>query len=150
MLEFVSPPMCEKRKIGYILSTLDDKIVLNKRIDKTLETIGGVIFKHWFIDFEFPNEEGEPYKSSGGGMIYNENLGKEIPQDWRIRSIDEIADFLNGLALQKYPSEGETEVLPAIKIKELRRGVSPSSDKASSNIPKEYIVDDGDVLFSWS
>ncbi|KXS37103.1 MAG: type I restriction enzyme, S subunit, partial [Methanohalophilus sp. T328-1] len=98
-------------------------------------------------DFEFPDERGQPYKSSGGEMVESE-LG-EIPRGWEVKSIDEIADFLNGLALQKYPPEGD-DYLPVIKIRELKQGITDSTDKASPNIDEKYIIDDGDVLFSWS
>ena len=56
-------------------------------MNKTLEAIGQAIFKHWFVDFEFPNEEGKPYKSSGGEMVYNEELGKEIPKGRGVEKI---------------------------------------------------------------
>jgi len=142
------PNILEQTNIAKILSDLDMKIELNQQMNKTLEAIGHAIFKHWFVDFEFPNEKGKPYKSSGEEMIDSE-LGK-IPKDWEIKPIDEIADFLNGLASQRYPPENEDEFLPVIKIRELRQGITDSSDKASVNIPNKYIVEDGDVLFSWS
>ena len=72
-----------------------------------------------------------------------------IPESWNIKSLDEIADFLNGLALQNYPAEND-EYLPVIKITELKSGVTEKSDKASTDIPPEYIIDNGDVIFSWS
>ena len=148
--QFDRPPLGEQRAIATILYALYNKITLNSVMNKTLEAIGQAIFKHWFIDFEFPNEEAGPYKSSRGQMTYNEELGKEIPKDWLVKPIDEVADFLNGLAMQKYPAEDEIEFLPVIKIRELRQGITDSSDKASRDIPKEYVVRDGDVLFSWS
>jgi type I restriction enzyme S subunit len=137
----------EQQAIAYTLSSLDDKIELNRRMNATLEQIAQTIFKQWFIDFEFPDERGQPYKSSGGEMVESE-LG-EIPRGWEVKSIDEIADFLNGLALQKYPPEGD-DYLPVIKIRELKQGITDSTDKASPNIDEKYIIDDGDVLFSWS
>jgi type I restriction enzyme, S subunit len=144
------PNINEQSEIAKILSDLDSKIELNQHMNKTLETIGQALFKHWFIDFEFPNEERKPYKSSGGEMVYSEKLGKEIPKDWEVKPIDEIADFLNGLAMQKYPSQSENEYLPVIKIRELKQGITDSTDKASVDIPRDYLVDDGDILFSWS
>jgi len=140
----------EIEAISRILSDLDSKIELDSQMNKTLEAIGQAIFKHWFIDFQFPNKDGTPYKSSRGEMVHNEELGKEIPRNWMVKPIDGVADFLNGLAMQKYPAENENEFLPVIKIRELREGVTDSSDKASPNIPREYVVVDGDVLFSWS
>ena len=84
------PPLHEQRAIAKILSDLDAKIELNQQMNKTLEEIGKAIFKHWFVDFEFQNEEGKPYKSSGGEMVYNEELGKEIPKGWRVEKITKI------------------------------------------------------------
>ncbi|OLB65224.1 MAG: restriction endonuclease subunit S, partial [Nitrospirae bacterium 13_2_20CM_2_61_4] len=75
-------------------------------------------------------------------------LGK-IPKGWKVTSLDHIANFLNGLALQKFPPEGDGS-LPAIKIAQLRRGSPDGADRVSKNIPIDYIVHDGDVLFSWS
>jgi len=134
--------------IAEILSSLDDKIELNNKINQELENLAQTLFKQWFIDFEFPNENGEPYKSSGGEMVESE-LG-EIPKGWETDSLDGIADFLNGLALQKYPPENEYDYLPVIKIRELRQRDTTNSDKASSNIPEKYVIQNGDVLFSWS
>lgn len=85
------PPLHEQKAISKILLDLDSKIELNQQMNKTLETIGQTIFKHWFMDFEFPNEEGKPYKSSGGEMVYNEELGKDIPKRWEIKKIGEFA-----------------------------------------------------------
>jgi len=134
--------------IAEILSSLDDKIELNNKINQELENLAQTLFKRWFIDFEFPNENGEPYKSSGGEMVESE-LG-EIPKGWGIDSLDNIAEFLNGLALQKFPAESDYEFLPVIKIRELRQKDTSNSDKTSVNLPEKYIIEDGDVLFSWS
>lgn len=95
-LKIPLPPLPEQRAIASILSSLDDKIELNQQMNKTLEAIGQAIFKHWFIDFEFPNEEGKPYKSSGGEMVYNEELGKEIPKGWRVEKILNEFDIVYG------------------------------------------------------
>lgn len=90
------PLLSEQKLISKILSDLDSKIELNQNMNKTLEEIGKAIFKHWFIDFEFPNEEGKPYKSSGGEMVYNEELGKEIPKYWKLEIIDNVVTVKGG------------------------------------------------------
>lgn len=90
------PPLPEQRAIAKILSDLDSKIELNQQMNKTLEEIGKAIFKHWFIDFEFPNEEGKPYKSSGGEMVYNDELGKEIPKGWKVKPVGEVVTVKGG------------------------------------------------------
>lgn len=143
------PPLEEQKAIAHILSTLDDKIEVNNQINKTIENMAQAIFKQWFVDFEFPNKDGEPYKSSGGEMVESE-LGM-IPKGWEVKGLDEIAEFLNGLAMQKFrPTESE-KAYPVLKIKELRQGrTDESSDLCSSNIDEKFIVRDGDIIFSWS
>jgi len=146
--KILTPELPEQRAIAAVLSSLDDKIELLREQNKTLEATAQAIFKEWFVKFNFPNSEGKPYKASGGKMIDSE-LG-EIPEGWRVDSLSNIADFLNGLALQKFPPESLTEYLPVIKIRELSTGVSVQTDRASARLDKKYIVEDGDILFSWS
>lgn len=147
-IKVMVPPISEQNSIVNFLKSLDSKIELNQHMNQTLEEIGRAIFKHWFVDFEFPDEQGRPYKSSGGEMVDSE-LGK-IPTGWELKPLDKIANFLNGLALQKYPPMRGGQFLPVIKIRELKQGITQSTDKASHEIPQEYIINDGDVLFSWS
>ena len=90
------PSLPEQKAIAHVLSTLDDKIELNTRMNRTLEELGQAIFKRWFVDFEFPDEKGRPYKSSGGEMVESEELGQEIPMGWKVGAILEIADLLSG------------------------------------------------------
>lgn len=84
----------EREAIAKVLSDLDSKIELSRRMNKTLEAIGQAIFKHWFVDFEFPNEQGKPYKSSGGAMMESE-LG-EIPKEWDVNQIRNILKTVLG------------------------------------------------------
>lgn len=88
------PPIPEQKAIAHILSTLDEKIEVNNKINKTLENMAQSIFKEWFVDFEFPNEDGEPYKSSGGEMIESE-LGM-IPKGWEVKILGEYFKFIKG------------------------------------------------------
>jgi len=93
-LKFPFPPVEEQETITKILSDLDSKIELNNQINKNLEQIAQAIFKHWFIDFEFPDENGEPYKSSGGEMVGSE-LGP-IPKEWGVIPFKEIINISSG------------------------------------------------------
>ena len=93
-LEFGIPSLREQKAIAHILSTLDDKIEVNNQINKTLENMAQAIFKQWFVDFEFPNEDGEPYKSSGGEMVESE-LGT-IPKGWEVVQFRDIFRFVKG------------------------------------------------------
>jgi type I restriction enzyme S subunit len=88
------PDLPTQTAIAEILSSLDDKIELNNKINLELEQLAQTLFKQWFIDFEFPNENGEPYKSSGGEMVESE-LG-EIPKGWEVKNLDEISNITIG------------------------------------------------------
>lgn len=139
----------KQNKISSILSSLDAKIDCNNRINQKLEILAKLMYDYWFVQFDFPNAEGKPYKSSGGAMVYNEKLKREIPEGWHDGSLWDIAHYFNGLAMQKHRPVDDN-FLPVIKIKEMGEGISESTEKASPYIPKEAIIDDGDVLFSWS
>lgn len=95
-MEINLPSLKEQQKIVDILSPIDEKIELNNKINKILEDIAQLTYKQWFIDFEFPNEEGKPYKSSGGKMIYNEELDGEIPEGWDVNCLSSVVNFENG------------------------------------------------------
>lgn len=138
-----------QKRIANILGSIDDKIELNNRINANLEEQAQALFRRWFVDFEFPNEEGLPYKSNGGKFVDSE-LGK-IPEGWKIGTLSEIADYLNGLAMQKFRPQDKELGIPVLKIKELgQKNCDSSSDICSESIKPEYIVNDGDVIFSWS
>lgn len=99
------PTLDEQRSISSILSSLDDKIELNRQINANLEKIASALFKRWFVDFEFPDENGKPYKSSGGKMVESE-LG-EIPEGWRVGMIkDMLSVEIGGDWGAEVPSEG--------------------------------------------
>lgn len=98
-LEINLPPLPTQKAIAEILSSLDDKIELNNQINQNLEALAQALFKQWFVDFEFPNENGEPYKSSGGEMADSE-LG-EIPKGWGISKFEELVKISTGKGIKK-------------------------------------------------
>ena len=108
------------------------------------------LYNYWFVQFDFPNEEGKPYKSSGGKMVWNEKLKREIPFGWHCGNLFEIAVFTNGLACQKFRPKDDEASLPVIKIREMHDGISADTEKVTPNIPESVKVYNGDVLFSWS
>ena len=143
------PDLNTQKAIANILSSLDDKIELNNKINKNLEELAQTLYKRWFVDFEFPNENGEPYKSSGGEMVESE-LGL-IPKGWEISNLLDIADYLNGLAVKKFAANDDELSLPVLKIKELGIGnVTAESDRCNLSVPEKYIIKKGDLIFSWS
>lgn len=140
-LSIIAPNQKEdQRRIASILSSLDRKIELNNKINAQLEEMAQAIFKSWFVDFE-------PFKD---GKFVESELGM-IPEGWRVGTLTEIANYVNGLAMQKFPPANEKDSLPVLKIKELGQGqTDSSSDRCSLDIKPDYIINDGDVIFSWS
>jgi len=86
------PPLLTQQKIGKVLSSLDAKIELNNKMNAELEAMGKLIYDYWFVQFDFPDVNGKPYKSSGGKMIYNEELKREIPDSW---AVNLLADWFD-------------------------------------------------------
>lgn len=139
----------EEENIGKMVVDITSKIALNRRINDNLEAMAKQLYDYWFVQFDFPNEEGKPYKSSGGAMVYNEKLKREIPQGWHCGTLLDIAEYTNGLACQKYRPIDNNK-LPVIKIKEMHDGLSADTEWVKADIPDDVKVFDGDVLFSWS
>ena len=130
-IEVYLPSLEEQCKIAEILTTLDARIFENKKINHHLAEMAKSIFDSYFIDLE-------PY----GGVK---------PDDWQFSNLTGIANYLNGLAMQKFRPQDNEQGLPVLKIKELRQGFTDStSDLCSPNIRRDYIIHDGDVIFSWS
>lgn len=90
------PSIEVQREIGKIFSDIDRKIALNREINRNLEAMAKLLYDYWFVQFDFPNEEGKPYKSSGGEMVWNEKLKRDIPASWKTKAIEDIADVYNG------------------------------------------------------
>ena len=111
---FPIPPISEQKRISSVIATLDKKIALNRAINQNLEAMMKQLYDYWFVQFDFPNEAGKPYKSSGGEMVWNEELKREIPQGWSSISIGDYAPCKSGYAFKSkdFGSKG----LPVIKI----------------------------------
>ena len=105
-LDFGLPiPSVEKQKeIVNEYNAITNRIALNEQLNQKLEETAQALYKHWFVDFEFPNEEGKPYKSSGGVMVYNEELDTEIPEAWEVKNIEALCDIIDGDRSRNYPS----------------------------------------------
>ena len=156
------PPLSEQRAIAHILGTLDDKIELNRKMNQILEEMARALFKSWFVDFDpvrakldgrwrpgesLPGLPADLYHLFPDRLVPSQ-LG-EIPEGWGVKALDEMARFVNGLALQKYPPIGD-RTLPVVKIAQLRTGDTKGADQASADLEPDYVVSDGDILFSWS
>ncbi len=96
LIEAEIPSIGNQRKIAAVLSALDAKIDCNNRINAELETMAKTLYDYWFVQFDFPDANGKPYKSSGGKMVHNATLKREIPVEWSASSVLEVADLLGG------------------------------------------------------
>lgn len=123
-IKFPIPPLPAQRAIAAVLTKIDDKIDLLHRQNQTLEAMAETLFRQWFLE--------------------SENQG------WDEKPLSSIANFLNGLACQKYPPVNDVDRLPVLKIRELSNGITDSADWATSQVKPDYIVEAGDVIFAWS
>jgi type I restriction enzyme S subunit len=98
--EIILPELENQKKIGIFLKNIDSKIELNNKINKELESMSKTLYDYWFVQFDFPDENGKPYKSSGGKMVYDQELKREVPEGWNSIVLDKIVDILNGYAFK--------------------------------------------------
>lgn len=98
IMDFTIPNIdrIKEDKIANILSSFDSKIELNNKINKELEAMAKTLYDYWFVQFDFPDENGKPYKSSGGKMVYNLELKREIPERWEVKTISELLNVVTG------------------------------------------------------
>ena len=135
-LKFLFPTLYEQKAIAKILSDLDSKIELNQKMNKTLEAIAQAIFKHWFIDFEFPNEDGKPYKSSGGVMV-DSDWG-EIPKGWEVTNLGYHIKFKKGKKPVEINSNEDPNLIPIISMEMLEGGHPNLGNPLGMNIASKY------------
>ena len=145
------PEFEEQKKIGRILSDIDEKIILNRQINDNLEAMAKQLYDYWFVQFDFPNEEGKPYKSSGGAMVWNEKLKREIPTSFDVKSLSEIIEVKDGTHDSPKPQDNGYFLLTSKHLTE--RGLDYASAYKISkedyeSINKRSKVDTNDILFS--
>ena len=149
-LDIDLPSLSVQQKVAQSIDNIDQKIAINNTISKELESMAKTIYDYWFLQFEFPNKDGKPYKSNGGKMVWNEQLKQEIPVGWKVDNLYKIADFINGIACQKYRPLDNNHKLPVIKITEMHDGFTSKTELVRDSISKDHIINNGDILFSWS
>ena len=125
-----------EEKIANVLSSLDSKIELNNKINKELESMAKTLYDYWFVQFDFPDINGKPYKSSGGKMVYNQELKREIPDGWEVKKLGDYAEIKRGdLITAKETLEGNIKVVAA--------GINYSYLHSKSNRGKNTITISG-------
>ena len=137
------PDIETQKKISNILNELDNKVTNNNAINSELEAMAKTIYDYWFLQFEFPDENGKPYKSSGGKMVWNEELKRDIPDGWEVKSIFDIADVTYGFPLStEYFSN--IEGLPVIRIRDIPD--NSISAYTSEKVDEKYLTKTKDLL----
>ncbi|MCA9406981.1 MAG: restriction endonuclease subunit S, partial [Candidatus Omnitrophica bacterium] len=148
-MDIALPPVSEQKNIAGILFSLDEKIRLLKKENEKLNALSELLFKHWFVDFNFPTKKGTPYLSTSGEMVSTE-IG-EIPKDWKTKSIFEIAEYINGSAFKQEDFEQDKEgALPIIKIAELKNGITDQTCYTQKVKDNRYLIGNEEIIFSWS
>ncbi|MDO4871506.1 MAG: restriction endonuclease subunit S [Candidatus Saccharibacteria bacterium] len=153
-LEIMLPDFDTQKKIGDFLYSLEKKKQINNQINQELEAMAKTLYDYWFVQFDFPDQNGKPYKSSGGKMVYNQDLKREIPEGWGVEKLGDVAKFKNGINYEKTSSGSE-------KVKIINvRNISSSTifvnqtdlDEISLENDKstKFIVNEGMILITRS
>ena len=143
--EIYYPDMATQKQIVNTLSLLDSKIENNNKIISTLESLAKTIYDYWFLQFEFPNEDGKPYKSSGGKMVWNDELKREIPEGWKVKSYSKLGKLLMGQSPKSDSYNNEGIGYPLINGAAELREDSVAISKYTSNPTRVSQI--GDLLF---
>lgn len=138
------PEMGIQQRIGKTLYEIDQKIALNTRMNAELEAMAKQLYDYWFVQFDFPDENGNPYKSSGGKMVYNSTLKREIPAGWEVKNIFEAVDVLYGFPFStEYFTEDETGK-PVVRIRDILN--NSTSAFTTEDVDELYKLQEGDVV----
>ncbi len=142
--EFYAPSVEYQRKIASVLSSLDNKIALNRRINAKLEQIAKRLYDYWFVQFNFPDKNGKPYKSSGGKMVWNEVLKREVPEGWEVVPLFKAANIQYGFPFSTELFTEEPTNIPIVRIRDILDGTI--SAYSLENADEKYHLQEGDVI----
>ena len=138
------PSIDEQHTIGKVLADIDRKIELNKRINDNLEAMAKQLYNYWFVQFDFPNEKGKPYKSSGGDMVWNEKLKREIPEGWNVANVFDELSVQYGFPFSAELFTEEPTSIPVVRIRDiLENSVSAYSEE---EVDEKYKLQKQDLL----
>ena len=138
------PNIEEQRRVASILQKIDAKIALNHQINDNLEAMARQLYDYWFVQFDFPNEEGKPYKSSGGAMVWNEKLKREIPEEWKTANVFDELSVQYGFPFSTELFTEEPTNIPVVRIRDiLENSVSAYSEE---EVDEKYKLQKQDLL----
>lgn len=138
------PELEEQKRIGHLLSLIDRKIALNREINRNLEAIARQLYDYWFVQFDFPDENGRSYKSSGGKMVWNEKLKREIPDGWEVVNLFDGVEVQYGFPFSTELFVEDETAIPVVRIRDILNGTTSafSTEIADS----KYKLAKGDLL----
>lgn len=146
------PELSLQKKIGKALYTIEKKISLNTRLNAELEAMAKQLYDYWFVQFDFPDENGQPYKSSGGKMVYNEKLKRDIPEGWEVKRIGNIAEIKSGYPFKSelMNDVGEYKIVTIRNVQDNYLDLTNVTciDSCPNNIKEYCILKEGDILIS--
>ena len=156
--DFLLPSLAEQREIGETLAVLDDRITLLRETNATLEAIAQALFKCWFVEFDPVRAKGEGRQPEGmeatTAALFPDSFEESglglVPKGWLTRPIYDMATYINGAAYKAFEPNAERRGLPIIKIAELKAGISTQTAFSDVAMPDKYLIETGDILFSWS
>jgi len=134
LIEIPLPPLSTQKRISSFLSALDAKIELNNSINAELEAMAKLIYDYWFVQFDFPDEQGKPYKTSGGKMVWNEELKREIPEGWEVDRLGNYAKIKKGVLITEKTADNFGD------IKVVSAGIDFSYFHSKPNYPENTIT----------
>lgn len=135
------PEISVQQQIAKVLSDLDAKIEVNNLIHRELEAMAKLVYDYWFVQFDFPNKDGKPYKSSGGKMVYNEALKREIPEGWKRGTLDNISQIIRGVSYNKtdIKTQNDKNTIPILRATNISGNIIDLNNMVY--VPNEFVVD---------
>jgi len=138
------PSITKQKEIVKEYNIIQNRIAINQQLIQKLEETAQAIYREWFVDFEFPDENGKPYKSNGGEMVWNEELQKEIPLGWENKSIFEVSSVTYGFPFNSELFCQDETLKPLIRIRDILSNVSETF--TNENVDEKYLIKNGDIL----
>lgn len=142
--DFIAEGRGRDLRIAGVLGSLDEKIELNRKKIAELEALAKTIYDYWFVQFDFPDKNGKPYRSSGGKMVWNEQLKREVPEGWEVKPLPQIANYLFGNPFDSSLFNATGEGFPIVRIRNVKDG--HTNDYTTETASKEYIITNGDFI----
>lgn len=143
-VDILLPEIVVQQKIASILSALDSKIELNNSINTELEAMAKTLYDYWFVQFDFPDKNGNPYKTSGGTLVWNEELKREIPEGWEVKYLTEEMDLQYGFPFSTELFNDDGIGVPVIRIRDILN--CSISNYSTEEVDDKYRINKGDII----